>query len=216
MAGVVLLIKIATNFSGLPALIIGRQVRGILWYYAGISLISDISTYILRHWLGVRQGLVSNIFLLAEFLLVGNYLLSFILRRISWQARFCIFIIPAAIYAARAFQHLNRTNLQDAAVLLSLLIVLCLIALYEVMLRVEDARLEQSPYFTFAAAFLLYASGTLLLLLFDNDIRTYFSEEIGNRMWLMQNGFNILKNLAIARVLFIIKKTTVCRSTSKY
>lgn len=86
--------------------------------------------------------------------------------------------------------------------------VTCMFALFKVIRDIEHVNLEQSPLFIFAATLLLYSS-YILLIRFFTDYLIQVPTEFRLTIKIIHNILNTLKNLAIARVLFLQQKATV-------
>jgi hypothetical protein len=112
----------------------------------------------------------------------------------------------AAWILLHAFNAWNEKVIwSDIALGFGLLILFCLAALYKVIRNIEYIKIEQSALFIFSAAFLLYASYSFILMLFADHFTTA-PTGLRQQIWSVHNILNVLKNLAIARVLFLQQK----------
>ena len=98
-------------------------------------------------------------------------------------------------------------NFDDAPWLYGILIILCLLALYRVMLNAEHVRIERFPLFLVAASFLLYASGSFLMLQFDGYLVLHYPKDFVDQIWGIHGVLGIPKSLAIARALMLQKSS---------
>ncbi len=189
--------------SPLVPILTGIRVRGLLWYYVLLSGLCDGLT-ILRlfpetpHWNG-------NIFLAAQFVLVNAYFIQELLPK--GERRTLAWVLVGCITAAFLFYTIRQgfwdVNYPAGAVLIGLLIIPVLGGFYDIMRREQVLHLERSPFFIFCAAFLLYVSGSFLIMVYAPRFKTEDHRAL-ILMWVsIHNSLNILKNGAIARALYL-------------
>lgn len=207
------IIKYASNLSALPAIWVGRREKHVLWYYALVSFAFDVNSFLLGV-LGMKKMWSSNMFFFFEFLLVSAYFVRYV---------FAVRMRPAAIAslsticAAFVVHTINHNHLQPGffswkpnyigtAWLYGLYMFYSIYGLFRVMTEMEFVMIEKNPLFIFCIAFLLYSTGSFIILLFENEL---VKQEIGfvDNLWVfIRNPANIIKNLLIAYGLWLIKK----------
>jgi surface polysaccharide O-acyltransferase-like enzyme len=201
------IINYCATLATLIAIFAGFRERGLLWFYVCISFGCDIYEYQTPR--SQDPYFIVNFFFLAQYFCVGIYLCMSIFRekdaRRKALALYAVFGLYFVIHTLLA--HPTESNWEGGAFLYAAMIVLCLMALYNVMLNVEHVRIEHSPLFLVAAFFLLYAAGSCLLLGFDKDIKAQFSTGTINQFWVINSSLGIPKSLAIARALRLQKKS---------
>lgn len=206
MKQIIASIKAISYVSAVPAIWFGRHIRSILWYYAWASLSCDIASWIIREYLGHSTRITSNIFHLLEPILIGIY---FSWELFSGWVRLLFLLITAAItirFAVHVIGDLHsNVNWADTALGMALFTIFCVVALYKVIRNIEHLKIKHSPLFVFSAAFLLYASYSLVLMLFADHFRAS-SPELREELWSIHNALNVVKNLAIARMFFLQQK----------
>jgi len=184
-----------SNLSPIPAIALGWKKRGILWYYVGLCALCDALTCALRYY-RVKHDLVSNFFIVAQFLLVAMYLCQGIFNKkqqIAIITPFVVFFIMHTVICAP-----HEVNFIGASGLYSPLIVICMVSLFFVMRDIEHIKIEHSSRFIVSAGFFIYTSGSLFILIYY----IYFDKKyplLLDKLWGLHDFLNILKNLAIAR-----------------
>lgn len=195
-----------SSFSAVPAIWYGRNVRGLLWYYAWASLLADCCSLSLEQ-MGIVSKMQGNIFYVVEIALIGTY---FSRKLFSGRlARFflvLVFSIDAWFVIDSIGTMSERVEWKDIALALALFVFFCLVGLYKVISNIEHFKIERSPLFTFSAAFLLYASYTLVLMLFADHFRQA-PQDLRQQLWSIHNLLNVVKNLAIARMFYMQHRT---------
>jgi hypothetical protein len=193
--------------SAVPAIWLGRRLRGLLWHYAWASFIADILTVSFLQYLGTNGKLViGNIFCMVEFFLISLYFGRALFRGWAYGV-FVALIIAWGTYlfiSTLSVIH-SRVNWEYIAVNYSIFVLLCLLSLFKVIRNIEHLKIEQSPLFIFSAAFLLYASYSLLLMLFADRFKSA-PQTLREELWSVHNILNALKNLAIARIFILQQK----------
>ncbi len=194
----------ASILSAWVAVATGLRVRGFLWYYVLVSGICDLIPVTKPfpenpHWYG-------NIFFAAQFVLVCGYFIQQLLPpRQQRGAAAVVFAITAFFLFFVSKSGFWKVHYQAGAVLYGLLILPTLGGFYSIIRREELLRLERSPFFLFCAAFLLYVAGSCLILLFAPRFRTENYRFLVLIWGAVHNTLNILKNLAIARALYLYR-----------
>jgi hypothetical protein len=196
------IIKLLSYVSGAPAIWIGRHIRGLLWYYVWASFLCDIAALAMEQ-MGYVAKAAANVFYPLELLLVGLYFSNELFT--GWQRKLFICIILCLdiwciVQAADNWR--DRVNWENVAIGLILFVMFCMVALYRVIRNVEHLKIEHSPLFIFAASFLLYASYSLVFMLFADYFRAA-PKAMREQLWSIHNLLNVVKNLAIARMFFL-------------
>lgn len=199
--------KFLSNFSGLPAVIIGRRQRSLLWLYACVSFSCDMLSFGFKYFWGYSQSYVTNVFLTFEFLVVTEYFIQqTIPERLRHFIRLCGGLV-AGLFVARTILFFPATcNFGDASVLYALLFVFASRGLYIVVLLIERIELRHSELFLFSSAMFVYTSGTMLLLIFDEQIYEQFPEKVVGRIWAIHDIVNAMKNIVIAWLVYLSTK----------
>lgn len=206
MKQIIQIVRLASYASAVPAIWIGRRIRGMLWYYAWASFLCDIVSVLLTNFLHHNSHIAGNIFYFLEISLIGVY---FSLELFAgWPRR--VFLIITAILLLRFASSVitdpwGKVNWSDVSLAMALFVLFCLVALYKVMSNIEHLKIERSPLFIFSAAFLLYASYSLVLMLFADYFRAA-PAELRSQLWSIHNVLNVVKNLAIARMFYLQQK----------
>lgn len=143
--------------------------------------------------------------MLSEFVLITYHF-----KRALLQKRFeNLYIVVAAIVSAlyfistyakhtKAKDDVQAYNYFDASFFYAVYIILALLGLYKVMKEARETSIERSPLFLSSVAFLLYASGVLLLFLFK-DAATTTDKELYGMLWIyFFRPLNIIKNILLA------------------
>lgn len=205
------LICYISNLSAMPAIIIDWRNKSLLWWYACIDFASDASSFLLNR-LHMPKAWISNIFFVCEFVIVGAYLTKAIfIGRMRRGATVGIAVLAVYFIIHTIIISPLEGNYVDGAILYAVFTIFCMLALRRVIQDIELLKIEHSELFTFSAAFLLYASGAMLILLFKQYLNENYTALI-NQIWSILCVLNILKNLAIARVLFIRKNQSAIRA----
>ncbi|MEO6831362.1 MAG: hypothetical protein ABI378_03770 [Chitinophagaceae bacterium] len=192
-------------FSALLPVIIGYKERSILWYYAVIAFIADVFG-IFCHYYRYSSSWTVDIFFLLEWLLISQYL---ILSCFTGKSRFyanIISILVALLYIIQTLVHgLNEPNLQGAAPFYVFYILGAMVAFYRVTQNIEIIQIEKSPIFVFSTGLLLYASGSLIMILLKRYLDEA-NESFSAYMWIVHDVLNVIKNVAIAFTLHLQKR----------
>jgi hypothetical protein len=190
--------------SPLLAIWTGRRLRISLWYYALACFVADILSFFLKR-IGSSHSIVSNLFILVEFLLVTYFFKTSLwgekYRKPYWLV---VGILSAFFIVGSVFKEISATisyqayNYIEASMFYFIYILLSLLGFYKIMKEASIGRLEQSPLFFACVAFLLYASGTFLIFLF-NDLATAHDRNLYASIWIyFFRPLNIIKNVLLA------------------
>lgn len=192
--------------SSLPAIFLGRKQKGLLWYYACVTLVSDLCSFIEHNILHARICLRSDAYFLLEFILIGMYFNRLLFSK-RWQSGNSVAIVMLSIWFVirTATKDVYKVNWEDIGTMNLLIVFFCVAALFQVFRSVEHIRIEQSPLFIFSASYLLFISYTVLLMLFAEHFRGA-PELLRRQLWGIHNVLMVLKNLSIAYVFFLQRR----------
>ncbi len=183
----------------------GRRVRGFLWYYVLLSALCD-SFYYLNLWPPYAYWF-GNAFWAAQFGLVTGFFAEAIpfLRARRWRRAIAggvgVVVILFCIHACE--EDFRVLDFHGGAALYGLLLLPVMAGFYSLVQGPLVARLERSPLFLVCVAFLLYSAGSFLLLLFMPRFRQTDHSFVRTLWVVLHDGLNILKNLLIARALYL-------------
>lgn len=146
-----------------------RQRFTLLWLYAAIGLINDLSGSFLiaykydHHWTG-------NVFVLLEFFFITLYYRKYII-----QDRIIFFVITLGgslfFICNTILNSVLDFNAFGAGVLCVIYIIYGLLGFYRLLQQPEIIYLSKSPLFLINVAFFLYSCASSLLLLFGPYLR---------------------------------------------
>lgn len=189
----------AIGISTLSALIpiaVGARGRGILWYYSILSLISDLVMITFLE-LGIRNGIVVNVFLLGEWLFLSCWMIQTIIG-VKWRNLSLAFSILVAVSFIIHTEWADlQPNLNGSAAFYTCYIVGSIVGFFRVVQNIEHLQIERSPVFMVCAGLLLFASGSLIMLLAKKYLDAV-DVELSRNLWITHNVLNVLKNIGIA------------------
>lgn len=205
------LICLLSSLSALLAVWTGRRVNNALWYYACFSLLSDLLGYINIPFF--RENRHANIFMLLQFALVTPFIINQIIavqhRKLNY---IFIAIISLAFVAHSIYNNWMKANYYGGSILYGITIVLLILSFYKILTDMEVLKIEQLPFFIICAAFLIYTSGSFLILLFSKRLETDNHDYL-TKLWMVHNFLNIFKNASIAYAFYLYKKSKSWTST---
>jgi len=196
-----LLLLFASILSPIIPLLVGIRNRvNLLSIYLLTALGFDIAISLIKRVFHVNIGIATNLFILAEFVL-----LSLIIRKNAFRNN-SVFIAIASLLALFFIAHtvwksVFQVNITGASIFIFLYIIYGILGLYAILREQAVTFLERSGFFWFCIAVIIYASGAFLLFLFRDYIVAKDAQLFG-RMW--QTIFlclNITKNLLLAPAL---------------
>lgn len=191
-------------FSPIIAIWSGRKINSTLWFYAIVCLFADAASYVLKQ-MDVKHALVSNFFLISEFLLITTYFKQNLLPE-KYRAVFTIVLsLITVVYAYNTLQRYigaasdsQAYNYIDASFFYIVYIICSLLGFYALISNVSTVSIERSHFFWACIAILLYASGVLFLLIFKDNAVQEDAEMFVNLWTYFFKPLNIIKNLLIA------------------
>lgn len=202
------LIYYLSILSPLPAIIIAGRRRSVLWYYVLMSFLSDITSYILGIY-KLPHAVVSNTFMLAEFVLLTAYFKRALLGDKYRNQYIAIVGLLSLWFIINSFSRINDSasdadgmNYFFTSFFYILYLLLSLFSFYKIMKSERLVNLAHSSLFIISVAILLYASGSYMLFLFKPYLER-INLEMMRRFWFyLFLPLNILKNILIAIALY--------------
>ncbi len=192
---------IISIFSYLVPIFWGIKNRfTLLWLYAVTGFTFDLLVTSLKRILHINYHWATNLFVLIEFILIAflykdkiyKQKLSFLILNGS----ICCFFIITTLYKS-----LNELNTFGYSIFLFSYILYGIFGLLTILKKQEIVFLEKSSFFWMNVAFILYASGDFLSILFT-DYAHKNAPELFVFLWSISfKVFNILKNLLLAKAL---------------
>lgn len=204
MNTVAYIIVIISNLSALPAIWVGRKDRYILWYYALACFVADLTSFSLKQ-IHIPHVAVSNLFFITEFILITSYFKNVFLGKKYQQLIIVIQAIIAALFLYNSYtitavdgDTSKNYNYAFTSVFFVIYIIFSLGGLFKIMKEANVAKIEQSPLFLSCIAFLLYASGALLIFLAKDEI-VRIDKQFYSIIWpFFFMPLNITKNILVA------------------
>lgn len=204
--------------SPILGLWMGRDKKISLWYYLLISIVIDFVALILKK-IGCPHSLLSNLFLILEFWFVSYYfkqnLWSKKWNKTYWTTMLMIslmFLINTYKGYLNASTDMEAFNFFDAAFFYIVYILLSILSMYKIMKEFNNESKENYALLLASVAFVLYASGTFLLLLFKNHL---IDEDLKSfaLVWVyFFRPLNTLKNILLAFSLKNVPKSSNIRT----
>lgn len=189
-----------------PALVLiaGRKQKTVLWYYAMVCLLADLVSFYLFK-MQRPHAIVSNSFLLLEFLFFGYYFLQPLVHR-----RFRVFTIITALIISIAYivytYNLHQIAIKDsltinytfATYFYFCYIIFCLLSLFNILQKAEETHLGSSPEFYATIGILIYASAVFMLFAFRKVLEHEYADLLRKYWGAVFQPANILKNVFLA------------------
>lgn len=207
---VILLSKIVTyssNLSAIPAAVTGARKKGLLWLYVLSSLVFDINSFVLKS-MGIKFMWASSLFFLVEFILLSIFFAKTLLQKQAIKyaqiaiALLAVYFIVHTIYTVGT----EKVNYIDTSIFYALYILMSTIGLYKLLQTAGVVPIEKSHLFFFYVAILIYASGSFIILLYENELLETDRKFIVYAWVFIRNPLNIFKNLLIYYALRLSEK----------
>ena len=170
-----------------------------------MSFIADTANKVFTE-LDIPHKIITNIFLLSEWLLIGTYLTKALFRnksRNSRQAGVALIAVSAVVWILH--YGYNEASYSAGVAVYCIYIGLLLACLHKIMRNFEYMQLEKSPFFVFCAVFLLFTSGSIALL----GIKRYLDANdpiLAHNLWAAHYLLNIFKNGTLAYCIYLLQK----------
>lgn len=204
--------------SPIIGLWMGRDRKISLWYYLLISIVIDVVTLILKK-LGCPHSMLSNLFLLSEFWLVSYYFKRNLWHKKGDKYYWSIMVLISLLFFNNTYNiyigatsDIEAFNYFDAAFFYIIYIILSILSMFKIMKEYNNESKENYALLLASIAFVIYASGTFLILLFkdhlaDKDLITF------GLIWVyFFRPLNTLKNILLAFCLKNVPKSSNIRT----
>ena len=169
----------------------------LLWIYAITGLFFDLCITIMKRVFEVNHNWMANLFVLTEFLLISLFYREKIFRNNKLFLSITVILGGIFLYTTLR-QSIFYFNTTGSAIFCFTYISYGILGLYKMLQAPQEVYIEQSSFFWVNAAFIIYASGTLLLFLF----REYLQQQNSQLFTLLWSTFfltlNVLKNIFLA------------------
>lgn len=200
------IIAYLSNLSAVPAILAGYKRKGLLWLYVVSSFFFDIVSFVLKY-LEIGFSWSSNFFFLTEFVLLSLYFTNQVFnKKTRFKSR--LFITLAAIYFiihTLFTTKLYSVNYGDTAYFYGIFILFSIIGMYKLLNEATIIPIERSPLFIFCVAILIYASGSFIIILYENELLKTDEKFIKYAWIFIRNPLNIFKNLLLYYVFVLMK-----------
>jgi len=195
-----------SNLSSLLPIWTGRKGKGVIWYYALACFVFDVNAFVLKA-LNIERFWSSNAFILVEFILIAFYFYQYVFYEKYRKQILIVLGLIAVYFVVDTILHsVLKPNYIGASLFYCLYILFSIAGLYKVMKETEFLMIEKSPLFIFCIAFLIYASGSFITLLFEHELRDTNREFIKFMWCFVRNPMNILKNILLGYGLALMQK----------
>ena len=174
-----------------------RERFSILWNYVLISLLSDlIISIVLKRALHTNTGLASNLFVVLEFLFITIYYHRQVFRK---NLFYFVAAIPLLIFLVNTYlRSFMEFNFFGASILLFTYILYGLAGFFYLLRTQKQPLLEKSRFFWVNVAFIVYPSGSFLIMLFKDYLKAT-DEHLMKNLWIyLFPVLNISKNVLLA------------------
>jgi len=182
--------------------------KAILWVYALLAFMSDITILLLKEVLHLNPGKVANMFFLAEMVCFYYYFY----KRGIIPSRLVFWIVtPVAVllYVVHTLYTVswNQLNTGGYSMMLISYILLSMLGYMHILRTQNTVHIGASAFFWGNTAIMVYACGAFFIFLFKDRLHPVNAELFG-KLWIYGFlTFNITKNLLLAVALS--KKRTV-------
>lgn len=184
----------------------GRKIKNTMWYYALACLVFDINSVCLKI-LNIERLWASNLFILIEFTLISSYFYQYVFEERFKKRILIILFLIAGYFIIDTFLHsVLKPNYVGATIFYCLYVLFSIFGLYKVMKAIEFLMIEKSPLFIFCIAFLIYASGSIVIFLFEYELLKINKAFISAMWQFVRNPMNILKNILLGYGLILMQK----------
>ena len=172
-------------------------MKTLLWLYAVTGFMFDIANLLLKNVFHLNNHLTSNLFVLIEFLLISYYYKGRLLAG-SMPAALLIPALGLAFVAHTAIRSIFDFNSLGYSFFCFIYIIFSILGFYSLLKNAEMIYIEQSGFFWVNVAFILYASGSFLLLLFRYYMQQHDLQLFDTLWGTSFLSLNILKYLFLA------------------
>lgn len=184
----------------LPVFAGKKQNNPVLWYYVITGFCFDVLLILFKRvikadWLDYH--LIGNLYFAVEFL----FITFFYYRKIynSGTTLYAISGIALSIYALTFFNNsiISGTGIAIFAVIYA---AYSIAGFYHLLTSLKSNRIEQSQFFWANTGFIIYAAGSLpILIAIDHLLEV--NKETAYTLWVFRNILNIIKSIIFAKAL---------------
>ncbi len=197
----------ASVFSAVIPLSAGLlSKKQLIWYYVLIAFMVDICLSILMYNNRIYKNISGNTFLYIEYILLSIYYGSRYIHKYTIITGLAfVVLLSAAIYTLlglpETFLHFNSII---GGSFYCMYIIYTIAGFYLLLNDRKNLPIERSSFFWVNVAFIMYASGTLLLLALNSYYNKH-NKALIIKLWPLHNIFNILKNIFLTVALIVRK-----------
>lgn len=180
----------------LPIFIGWKQAGKLLWLYPFVGFVIDVTAFVINTYTdSILHPALHNFFLLFEFVVLG----MIYRRRIFPQSKLhlVVFLTVLGIFVVHTILYFQRVNFFFAGIFSIAYMLLALFGLYRILKEQSTPFLEKDWFFWFNTAILIYASGTCILFLFVNYMRSSYELQIKELWYVLHPLLNIAKNVLL-------------------
>ena len=193
---VLLVLSIASNL--LPLLFGHKKRYTVLWWYVLTSLVFDLLVTTLRRVFDVQYHWATNLFVLTEFVFVSYVYRDRILKH-PYVFYGVLVTVGGYFIVDTLCTTMLRLNTFGYSLFLLAYIIYSICGLLSILKRQEVVFLETSSFFWMNVAFIIYASGDFLSILFTSYIQDR-AHPLFVFLWSVSfKIFNIVKNIFLAK-----------------
>lgn len=188
----------ASILSALIPISIGiRNRNSLLWTYVTLAFLADIIQLLLKRVFLVPHHPVANIFILTEFLLISAIYKNEIFKK-NDKLFYGFVVFLSSVFVIGVFtqdETIFKLNTTGAGLFYFSYIIYAIAGFFTILKKQQVLFIERSSFFWVNVALLLYASGSVLTLLFHN----YLDERFFLFLWhICFRVLNISKNVILA------------------
>lgn len=199
---------LSTLIALLPIFIGLTRKKDEIWYYAALSLVSDILIRVFRlNEMVAEKNITANIYFFLNVFLIVSYFRKHFKDRFTWLH----YISGVVFLAALVHFFFNGFYIFDgvsAAILCIIYLMYSVAALYSMLDSPEVISLWRSPFFINTLGILLFYSVLFMLFALAN----YFQQIEGGKqtlakLWILNDIANIVQFLLFSRAMLLEKQT---------
>jgi hypothetical protein len=156
----------------LPLVLGWKSRRSLIWYYAAMSLSFDLLVSLLKRVFHLPHHGISDLFMMAEYVVFSTIFLR--LLGAKGNRFWLLLIVPGALYLIHYFWTGKADgDLTGEAALYVLFIIYCLAGFRRLLDSPTERFVTRLPQFWFYTGILLYCSGTVVIFLSKDFMRSY-------------------------------------------
>lgn len=184
----------------LPVLAGKKQNNPVLWYYVITGFCFDVLLILFKRvikadWLDYH--LIGNLYFAVEFLFITFFYYRKIYKSASTLYTICG--IALIIYAVTFFKS-SVISGSGIAVFAVIYAAYSIAGFYHLLNTLKSRSIEQSQFFWANTGFIIYAAGSLpILIAIDHLLEV--NKETAYTLWVFRNVLNIIKSIIFAKAL---------------